>query len=174
MERSRLAALSVFVAIVLSACTSAAVQAPSAERPAKSDSAALPSSQPSTPAASAAAPSSVPSGSPAVVLSEWKVTAPSTIKASIVTLGITNRGVAQHELLVFKSDLAPSAYPLDSSGDIQEDASQVNLVSDGENIDSGGSQSRTVDLSTPGTYLFVCNIPGHFHQGMYSVVTVTP
>ena len=47
-------------------------------------------------------------------------------------------------------------------------------MSDGENIDSGGSQSRTVDLSTPGTYLFVCNIPGHFHQGMYSVVTVTP
>src|SRR4029078_6635352 len=125
MERSRVGALSVFVAIVLSACTSAAVQAPSAERPAKSDSAALPSSQPS-PAASAAAPSSVPSGSPAVVLSEWKVTAPSTIKASIVTLGITKRGVAQHQIMVFKSCLPPSASPLDSSGDIQEGASQVN------------------------------------------------
>jgi len=91
-----------------------------------------------------------------------------------VTLGITNGGVGEHELLVFKSDLAPTAYPLDTAGDIQEDSSKVDLVSDGDNIEPGGSQARTVDLTSPGTYLFVCNIPGHFHQGMYAVVTVTP
>jgi uncharacterized cupredoxin-like copper-binding protein len=36
-----------------------------------------------------------------------------------------------------------------------------------------GTQARTIDL-TPGKYLFVCNIPGHFKQGMYTVVTVKP
>ncbi len=50
----------------------------------------------------------------------------------------------------------------------------ITLVSDGDNIDPGGTQTRTVDLTQPGSYLFVCNIPGHFKAGMFSAVTVTP
>ncbi len=45
-------------------------------------------------------------------------------------------------------------------------------MSDGDNILPGKSQDRKIDLSKPGTYLFVCNIPGHFKQGMYTYVTV--
>ena len=84
-----------------------------------------------------------------------------------------NNGTVPHELLIFKSDLAPAAYPTDTAGDVQEEGVGVTLVSDGENIDPGGSQARSVDLA-PGTYLFLCNIPGHFEQGMFAVVTVTP
>jgi len=87
---------------------------------------------------------------------------------------ITNIGTIQHELLVFKSDLPPSAYPVDQNGNIVEDGPGITLVSDGDNIDPGKTQARTVDLTQPGTYLFVCNIPGHFKAGMFSVVTVTP
>jgi uncharacterized cupredoxin-like copper-binding protein len=72
---------------------------------------------------------------------------------------------------VFRSDLAPSAYPLDH-GDINEEGPGISKISDGDNIDPGKSQTRTVDLSTPGTYLFVCNLPGHFGHGMFKVVTV--
>ena len=78
-----------------------------------------------------------------------------------------------HELLLFRSNLNPSAYPTDPAGDIIEDGAGVTLVSDGDNIDPSGTQTRTVDL-TPGPYLFVCNIAGHFKQGMFTVVTVTP
>ena len=49
----------------------------------------------------------------------------------------------------------------------------VTLVSDGDNIEPAGSQARSIDLA-PGKYLFVCNIPGHFKQGMFTVVTVAP
>ena len=108
---------------------------------------------------------------PAVSLSEWKVTVAGTIKAGKTTLAITNAGAIQHELLIFKSALAPSAYPKDAAGDIIEDGAGVKLVSDGVNIDPAGTQARTIDLA-PGTYLFVCNIPGHFAAGMYTVVTV--
>jgi len=87
---------------------------------------------------------------------------------------ITNIGTIQHELLVFKSALAPAAYPVDKKGDIVEDGPGITLVSDGDNIDPGKTQTRTVDLTQPGTYLFVCNIPGHFKAGMFSEVTVTP
>ncbi len=107
-------------------------------------------------------------------LSEWHIAAPTTIKAGSVILEAGNFGTIQHELLVFKSDLSPSAYPLDSKGDIVEDGPGITLVSDGDNIDPGKTQARTVDLTQPGTYLFVCNIPGHFRAGMYSVITVTP
>jgi len=75
-------------------------------------------------------------------------------------------------LLVFKSNLEPSAYPVDAAGDIEEDGAGVALLSDGDNIEPGASQVRAIDL-TPGTYLFVCNIPGHFKAGMFTVVSVT-
>jgi len=107
-------------------------------------------------------------------LSEWHVAVPSTIKAGSVNLEAANFGTIQHELLVFKSDLAPSAFPVDNKGNIIEDGPGITLVSDGENIDPGKTQTRTVDLTQPGTYLFLCNIAGHFKAGMFSVVTVTP
>jgi uncharacterized cupredoxin-like copper-binding protein len=109
-----------------------------------------------------------------VALNEWHVAVPSTIKAGSVTLEAANFGSIQHELLVFKSDLAPSAYPVDKNGNIIEDDPSVDLLSDGDNIDPQRTQTRDVDLSQPGTYLFVCNIPGHFKAGMYTQVTVTP
>ena len=107
-------------------------------------------------------------------LSEWHVAAPTTIKAGTINLETANFGTIQHELLVFKSDLPPSGFPIDKDGNIIEDGPGINLVSDGDNIDPGKTQTRTVDLSQPGTYLFACNIPGHFKAGMFSVVTVTP
>ena len=94
--------------------------------------------------------------------------------AGQVNFAITNIGTIQHELLVFKTDLPPSAVPLDKNGNIIEDGPGMTLVSHGDKIDPGKTQARVVDLTKPGTYLFVCNLPGHFKAGMSSVVTVTP
>lgn len=133
---------------------------------------------PKTTPAAAAAPAPAPAApAPAagpinVTLSEFKVApAATTIAAGQVTLNITNGGTIQHELLVFRSDLAPSAYP-EENGGINEEGLGVEKVSDGDNLDPGATQTRTVDLTAPGTYLFVCNLPGHFAAGMYQVVTV--
>jgi len=109
---------------------------------------------------------------PTISLYEYKVIAPVSLKAGKSTFTITNFGTMPHELLVFKSALAPAKYPTDASGDIIEDGPGVTLLSDGDNIDPTKAQVRTIDL-TPGTYVFVCNIPGHFKQGMFTTVTVT-
>lgn len=107
-----------------------------------------------------------------VDLNEYAVNASATIvKAGQVTLNISNSGKIQHELLVFKADLAPSKYPV-ADGDVDEESPVINKVSDGDNLDPGGTQARTVDLTQPGTYLFVCNLPGHFAAGMYEQVIV--
>ena len=126
----------------------------------------------SSPVASLA-PSATAVVAPTIVLAEWTVDTASTLKAGTIKFKISNSGTIAHELLVFKSDLQPTAYPTDPAGGIVEEGGGVDLISDGENIDPAGTQTRSVTL-TPGTYLFVCNIPGHFKAGMYTVVTVTP
>lgn len=135
--------------------------------------AASPAPLPSVAASPAPSAASSAAAAQTIDLSEWKVVVADTMKAGQADFTITNSGTAPHELLVFKSDLAPEAYPSDAAGTIDEEGGGVTLISDGENIEPAGTQSRTVDLSTPGTYLFVCNIPGHFKQGMFTVVTVT-
>lgn len=123
----------------------------------------------STPRVSAPTPAVSPV---TVTLSEMRVQPSSTtIAAGMVTLKITNTGMVQHELLVFRSDLAPADYPM-KDGDINEDGPGITKVSDGDNLNPGTSQTRVVDFTTPGTYMLMCNLPGHFKMGMYSVVTV--
>jgi uncharacterized cupredoxin-like copper-binding protein len=68
--------------------------------------------------------------------------------------------------------LDTSAYPVDAAGNIIEDGPGITLVSDGENIDPGGTQDRVIDLTIPGKYVFLCNLPGHFKAGMFTQVTV--
>jgi uncharacterized cupredoxin-like copper-binding protein len=98
-----------------------------------------------------------------------------TVTPGVKTLAITNGGTMPHELLVFHSDLDPSAYPIDpATGDINEDGAGITKISDGDNLDPGGAQTRAIDLSEPGTYSYICNLPGHFRQGMVKKFTVAP
>jgi uncharacterized cupredoxin-like copper-binding protein len=171
MSRFRIVLAAIAIAAAAAACASSAApasQSGTAATPAAPASTA-PTSAPSVPAIASASPATAPS----VSLTEWKVVVTGTIKSGKTDLAIKDIGVASHELLVFKSDLAASSYPLDKAGNIIEEGAGVSLVSDGENIDAGGTQTRTIDLA-PGKYLFVCNIPGHFKQGMFAVVTVAP
>ena len=130
------------------------------------------STKPTSPPHASTAPSAAAAVASSVSLTEWKVVVTGSIKAGKTQLTINDVGVAAHEMLVFKSDRDPSAYPTAEAGNIKEEGAGVTLISDGENIDPGGTQTRTIDLA-PGKYLFVCNIPGHFKQGMFTVVTVT-
>ncbi len=111
-------------------------------------------------------------GAPNVSLTEWKVDVPAAFPAKSTTFQITNTGSVQHELLVFKSDLSASAYPTDADGAIKEDGPGITKVSDGDNLDPGKSQSRDIDLTKPGKYVFTCNLPTHFKQGMFTEVTI--
>jgi len=187
--RRPVAAMAAGAAVALVACSSAAQPPSFTFRPPAS---AAPSAAPSlvaapsvsaapaatpvpsttvTPSSSGVAPS--PStGGPMIGLAEWTVVAAGAMPAGKVDLTILNNGTIPHELLIFRSNRDPAAYPTDAAGDIKEEGAGVSLISDGDNIDPGGSQTRAVDL-TPGKYLFVCNIPGHFKQGMFEVVFVT-
>ena len=125
MIRSRLPLLSLSIVIVLAACaastgaptytyapTSSQLAAPSPAAPSAS---VAPASPPVVVAASASV-GSVPT----VTLGEWKVVVDGTIPSGKTAISIKNAGVVAHELLIFKSDLDPAAYPVDAAGDIKE------------------------------------------------------
>jgi uncharacterized cupredoxin-like copper-binding protein len=135
------------------------------------------SAAPAQATSSAAAPAAFAGTTMPITLSDYKVTLPaSTSTAGKKTLQIANNGSMQHEILVFHPDVSIDAgnLPISPDGDISEDSPGVNKVSDGDNIDPGKGQTRDLDLSQPGTYVFVCNLPGHYKLGMWTKVTVQP
>jgi uncharacterized cupredoxin-like copper-binding protein len=83
---------------------------------------------------------------------------------------IENRASIEHELVAFKIDQPVADLPRTPTGDLDEDV--LDNVSDGDNLAPATSTQRIVKLTEPGTYLFVCNLPGHFEKGMYSTVTL--
>jgi uncharacterized cupredoxin-like copper-binding protein len=111
-----------------------------------------------------------------VELSEYHVQVPTTITAGVKVLEITDAGTMQHELLVFHPDssINPTQLPVDSTGNVIEDAPGINKITDGPNLNPGDVQFRSIDLSTPGTYVFLCNLPGHYKLGMVTIVNVVP
>jgi uncharacterized cupredoxin-like copper-binding protein len=94
--------------------------------------------------------------------------APTAITAKSGKLKITldNQGKLPHELVVLRTDQAAAALPA-SGGRVSEKTS-VGEVSE---TAAGTTKSATVTLK-PGKYVFVCNIPGHYQDGMRGTLAV--
>ncbi len=109
-----------------------------------------------------------------VTVQEWSVNAPTTIPAGPVTFAVTNTGTTTHEFVVFQTDTLSADIPITSfEGEqdrINEDKGGKNLGESGD-LNASASVTVTVDLP-PGHYVFFCNLPGHYHQGMHLDVTV--
>jgi uncharacterized cupredoxin-like copper-binding protein len=94
------------------------------------------------------------------------------VVAGPLALVVNNRGPSAHELVVFRTSLASNQLPLDAAGDITENSPEIVKVADsGASIPPG--QSRTLyTVLRPGTYVFVCNLPGHYRLGMRAALVV--
>lgn len=96
-----------------------------------------------------------------------------TVKAGSVSFEVTNwsRSVL-HEMLVVAVDSPTTALPYDYTA-LKIPEEQVKVL--GEASDLQPNITRTVDLTlTPGSYLLICNVPGHYASGMVAAITVTP
>jgi uncharacterized cupredoxin-like copper-binding protein len=87
-----------------------------------------------------------------------------------VTFKVHNSGHEKHEFVILKTSLDAAKLPEESSK-VKEDAAGIEHVSEIDGLDAAQDKNLTVDLK-PGTYVFVCNIPGHAHQGMVARFTV--
>jgi uncharacterized cupredoxin-like copper-binding protein len=94
------------------------------------------------------------------------------VAAGPFALVANNQGPSAHELVVFRTSLASGKLPLDSAGNVIESSPQIVKVADsGASVAPG--QSRTMyTVLTPGNYVFVCNLPGHYRLGMRAALVV--
>ena len=112
-------------------------------------------------------------GGVGVTLADFTITAdPDSASAGEVTFDVTNDAEQTHEFVVFQTDLAPDQLPTDEGGDVDEAGEGVELVDEIEDIEGGSTQSLTVNLDA-GSYVLICNLPGHYAQGMHAGFTVS-
>jgi uncharacterized cupredoxin-like copper-binding protein len=95
-----------------------------------------------------------------------------TVKAGRVTFRVMNESEALvHELIILQTDLDVSKLPYDPrKGKVIE--TQLQSLGEVEELKPGTSGKLTLNLK-PGSYLLMCNQPGHWHAGMWSKFTVT-
>ena len=93
---------------------------------------------------------------------------PTSGVAGSLTFAATNDGSDTHEIEIFSGDVDPSTLPVENNVASTEG---LELVDEIEDIAPGSSADLTVDLDA-GTYVIMCNLPGHFAQGMYSTFEV--
>jgi uncharacterized cupredoxin-like copper-binding protein len=97
----------------------------------------------------------------------------STLKAGAIKFEVTNwsRSVL-HEVLVIPVDSPTAPLPYDfAQARVPED--QVKVLAETGDMQPNTSKTLEVTL-TPGSYLLICNIPGHYAAGMAAALTVTP
>jgi uncharacterized cupredoxin-like copper-binding protein len=94
------------------------------------------------------------------------------VPAGKVRLSVQNAGLVEHELVVFRTDMRESAMPMGDGLKVDEEARGItHLDPEAENIRHGQTKTIVVDL-TPGRYVLICNLPGHYAQGMHHMLTV--
>ena len=118
-------------------------------------------------------------------LKEWEIKLSSAdIKAGDMIFNFTNNGDKEHEFLVRKTDLAPDALPLITSGEdkgrVDEESSE--LTEAGNPSEIAVIPPSTTGLSLrfnlkPGHYVVFCNLHVedlfHYTKGMHAEFTVT-
>lgn len=111
-------------------------------------------------------------GGVGVTLADYSVTPDeSSAPAGDVTFDITNDAEQTHEFVVFKTDLAADQLPTNDDGDVDEEGEGVEHIDEIEDIAGGSNESLTVNLDA-GNYVLICNLPGHYRQGMHASFTV--
>ncbi len=94
---------------------------------------------------------------------------PTSAAAGEVTFSITNEGPSTHEFVVVQTDTAPADLPV-TDGLVSEDG--ITVIGEAEDIASGATPTLTLALEA-GKYVIMCNIVGHYEQGMNVGLTVT-
>ncbi len=119
----------------------------------------------------AGTPSPPPDGGEGIVVSlgEFNITpAIDQTEAGSVTFAVANDGAVDHEFVVVRSDAAPDGLPTAAG---RADEAQMEVVGRTETFAGGQTRDATFDLAA-GSYLLICNLPGHYQLGMTAAFTV--
>jgi uncharacterized cupredoxin-like copper-binding protein len=98
----------------------------------------------------------------------------SSAPAGAVVFNIENAGELVHEFELVKTDAAADELPAkkDNKDKADVEAGGGEELGEVEDIEPGAKTEFGVADLEPGKYLIVCNLPGHYHQGMVLPFTV--
>lgn len=96
-----------------------------------------------------------------------------TVKAGAVSFDVTNWSrVMVHEMLIVAVDDPTVPLPYDYKS-TTVDETQLKVLGDSAELQP--NMSKTVEITlAPGTYLLICNVPGHYAAGMAAPLRVLP
>ena len=99
--------------------------------------------------------------------------APNSVKAGEVTFVVKNNSKKTiHEMLVIPIKSKTAKLPfIAAENRINEDAAKK--LGEVSELDPGKSGSLTLNLKS-GKYALICNVPGHYGAGMWTILTVNP
>jgi uncharacterized cupredoxin-like copper-binding protein len=104
-------------------------------------------------------------------LSEWKITLnPAEVLAGDITIAAKNQGAVEHELVILKTDVAPDKLEMAGNRVNEDKYKSAGEIAD---FNAGTTESQAFKLD-PGKYVLICNIAGHYQQGMAAALTVNP
>ena len=87
-------------------------------------------------------------------------------EAGPITLYITNYSEKQpHEIALFRTDTPAEFLPRTLTDTVN--TAFINAISSKVPVLAGETRKQLVNLS-PGHYIILCNLPGHYDQGMYA------
>ncbi len=106
-------------------------------------------------------------------VAEWSVgVSANEAKAGDVKFTMKNAGSIPHEFIIVKTDFAPGEIPLGTNNRFDEEGEGLEVIGEIPEWDAGTTDTVTLNL-TAGKYQLLCNIEGHYKNGMYVPFTVS-
>ncbi len=115
-----------------------------------------------------------------VVLDEWSIVdeetgaAAFTANAGEITFEVHNEGRVSHNLVIIRTDLAADALPIvsDFRDDLVDEEAAGEKIGEIDEFRGGGAMEVGSFALTPGRYVLICNLFGHYAEGMFAELTV--
>lgn len=103
---------------------------------------------------------------------EWKVdVSASKANEGEVLFAIANFGTIAHEFLVVKTDFEPGKIPLNAENRFDEENKDLTVIDEISEWEPDTAGVLKVTLA-PGNYQLLCNLAGHYNNGMFKAFTV--
>lgn len=106
-------------------------------------------------------------GDAQITLKDFQIDlSPTTVPAGDVTFAASNEGPTVHEFEIFSVPDGVDPTDLAVASNVADTESQgLKVIDEVEDIAPATTASVTVTLE-PGSYAVICNLPGHYEQGM--------
>lgn len=95
-----------------------------------------------------------------------------TAPHGVVTFVLGNPSTVPHEIDIVKTLLAPNALPTKPNGQFNEHTAQARVMKEAVKVKPGTTRTFTARLAA-GHYVIIDNLPGHYHDGEATDLTIT-